>query len=209
MDSKFIASVINELPLENMISGPLQAMINAQVQASKAYTDFLLSVCIQNNKAVAIQFDYDETLIDESGVAKGMVTKTMRIPLIAAITHPIISIEEGTIDFELEVTQSESLSDDTGEDGNLAASLGWGAFKVKMAGRVSHKSTQTRTTDTRAKYSIHTQVKRQAAPEALMRVIDFLTDAVTRPSVLGGEMTSQTVENAIPTAPIEQQEASS
>ncbi|KFX06123.1 hypothetical protein KP22_09740 [Pectobacterium betavasculorum] len=209
MDSKFIASVINELPLENMISGPLQAMINAQVQASKAYTDFLLSVCIQNNKAVAIQFDYDETLIDESGVAKGMMTKTMRIPLIAAITHPIISIEEGTIDFELEVTQSESLSDDTGEDGNLAASLGWGAFKVKMAGRVSHKSTQTRTTDTRAKYSIHTQVKRQAAPEALMRVIDFLTDAVTRPSVLGGEMTSQTVENAIPTAPIEQQEASS
>ncbi|KHT25721.1 DUF2589 domain-containing protein [Pectobacterium sp. CHL-2024] len=209
MDSQFIGSVINALPLENMISGPLQAMINAQIQASKAYTDFLLSVCIQNNKAVAIQFDYDETLIDESGVAKGMVTKTMRIPLIAAITHPIISIEEGTIDFELEVTQSESLSDDTGEDGNLAASLGWGPFKVKMAGRVSHKSTQTRSTDTRAKYSIHTQVKRQAAPEALMRVIDFLTDAVTRPSVPGGEMTSQTVENAIPTTPIEQQEASS
>lgn len=209
MDSQFIGSVINALPLENMISGPLQAMINAQVQASKAYTDFLLSVCIQNNKAVAIQFDYDETLIDESGVAKGMVTKTMRIPLIAAITHPIISIEEGTIDFELEVTQSESLSDDTGEDGNLAASLGWGPFKVKMAGRVSHKSTQTRATDTRAKYSIHTQVKRQPAPEALMRVIDFLTDAATRPSAPEGGSSSPTVENAIPPAPIEQQEASS
>lgn len=156
MDSQFIGSVINALPLENMISGPLQTIINAQVQASKAYTDFLLSVCIQNNKAVAIQFDYDETLIDESGVAKGVVTKTMRIPLIAAITHPIISIEEGTIDFELEVTQSESLSNDVEEDGNLAASLGWGAFKVKMAGRVSHKSMQTRSTDTRAKYSIRT-----------------------------------------------------
>lgn len=209
MDSKFIGSVINALPLENMISGPLQAMINAQVQASKAYTDFLLSVCIQNNKAVAIQFDYDETLIDESGATKGIVTKTMRIPLIAAITHPIISIEEGTIDFELEVTQSESLSDDTGEDGNLVASLGWGPFKVKMAGRVSHKSAQTRATDTRAKYSIHTQVKRQPAPEALMRVIDFLTDAATRPSTSGEGSSSQTMENAIPSAPIERQEASS
>ncbi|POE00633.1 DUF2589 domain-containing protein [Pectobacterium odoriferum] len=206
MDSQFIGSVINALPLENMISGPLQAMINAQVQASKAYTDFLLSVCIQNNKAVAIQFDYDETLIDKSGVAKGVVTKTMRIPLIAAITHPIISIEEGTIDFELEVTQSESLSNDVGEDGNLAASLGWGAFKVKMAGRVSHKSTQTRTTDTRAKYSIHTQVKRQPAPEALMRVIDFLTDAATKPSIPSKESTSRITENS---APMEQQEESS
>ncbi|KHT16231.1 DUF2589 domain-containing protein [Pectobacterium carotovorum] len=209
MDSQFIGSVINALPLENMISGPLQAMINAQVQASKAYTDFLLSVCIQNNKAVAIQFDYDETLIDESGVAKGSVTKTMRIPLIAAITHPIISIEEGTIDFELEVTQSESSSDDTGEDGNLAASLGWGPFKVKMTGRVSHKSAQTRATDTRAKYSIHTQVKRQPAPEALMRVIDFLTDAAIRPSIPAGKSVPQTAENAAPPAPAGQQEASS
>ncbi|MCA6926797.1 DUF2589 domain-containing protein [Pectobacterium versatile] len=209
MDSQFIGSVINALPLENMISGPLQAMINAQVQASKAYTDFLLSVCIQNNKAVAIQFDYDETLIDESGVAKGSVTKTMRIPLIAAITHPIISIEEGTIDFELEVTQSESSSDDTGEDGNLAASLGWGPFKVRMAGRVSHKSAQTRATDTRAKYSIHTQIKRQPAPEALMRVIDFLTDAATRPGISTGESVPQAAGNAAPPAPAEQQEASS
>ncbi|MDX6916168.1 DUF2589 domain-containing protein [Pectobacterium carotovorum] len=209
MDSQFIGSVINALPLENMISGPLQAMINAQIQASKAYTDFLLSVCIQNNKAVAIQFDYDEMLIDESGAAKGAVTKTMRIPLIAAITHPIISIEEGTIDFELEVTQSESSSDDTGEDGNLAASLGWGPFKVKMAGRVSHKSAQTRATDTRAKYSIHTQIKRQPAPEALMRVIDFLTDAATRPSIPSRESALQTKENAAPTAPVEQREESS
>ncbi|MBQ4766989.1 DUF2589 domain-containing protein [Pectobacterium versatile] len=209
MDSQFIGSVINALPLENMISGPLQAMINAQVQASKAYTDFLLSVCIQNNKAVAIQFDYDETLIDESGVAKGSVTKTMRIPLIAAITHPIISIEEGTIDFELEVTQSESSSDDTGEDGNLAASLGWGPFKVRMAGRVSHKSAQTRATDTRAKYSIHTQIKRQPAPEALMRVIDFLTDAAIRPGISTGESVPQAAGNAAPPAPADQQEASS
>ena len=40
MDSQFIGSVINALPLEHMIGGPLQAMIKAQVQASKAYTDF-------------------------------------------------------------------------------------------------------------------------------------------------------------------------
>lgn len=43
MDSQFIGSVINALPLEHMIGGPLQAMIKAQVQASKAYADFLLS----------------------------------------------------------------------------------------------------------------------------------------------------------------------
>jgi hypothetical protein len=37
----------------------------------------------------------------------------MSIPLLAAVTHPIICIEDGTIDFELEVSQSEASSSST------------------------------------------------------------------------------------------------
>lgn len=187
MDTQFIGSVINALPLEHMIGGPLQAMIKAQVQASKSYADFLLSVCIKDGKAESVQFDYDETVVDDKGVIQGVVKKTMRIPLLAAISHPNICIEEGTIDFELEVSQSESSNSETNAEASLEASVGWGPFKVKITGRVSHKAQQTRSSDTRAKYSIHTQIKRQPPPEALMRVIDFLTDAATRPAILPSE----------------------
>ncbi|BEV73011.1 MULTISPECIES: DUF2589 domain-containing protein [unclassified Paludibacterium] len=181
MDPNFIGSVLNALPLDKMIGGPLQAMITAQVQASKAYADFLLTVCIQEGKAVAVQFDYDETIVDSEGNAKGILQKTMRIPLMAAVVHPIICIEEGTIDFELEISQSEASSSTTDAEASLEARIGWGPFSVSIKGRVSHKSEQTRKTDTRAKYSIHTLVKRQPMPEALSRVIDFLTDAATKP----------------------------
>ncbi|KVU40639.1 hypothetical protein WK69_23885 [Burkholderia ubonensis] len=183
MDANFIGSVINALPMDQMIAGPLKAMISAQTQAAKSYADFLMQVCIQGGKAVAVQFDYDETLVDESGVSKGVVQKTMRIPLLAAIVHPIIAIEEGTIDFEMEITQSEKASSSTEAGGEFKAKIGWGPVSVNLSGRVSHKSEQTRSTDTRAKYSIHTQIKRQQPPEALMRVIDFLTDAATKPVV--------------------------
>nr|WP_232459574.1 DUF2589 domain-containing protein [Burkholderia ubonensis] len=169
--------------MDQMIAGPLKAMISAQTQAAKSYADFLMQVCIQGGKAVAVQFDYDETLVDESGVSKGVVQKTMRIPLLAAIVHPIIAIEEGTIDFEMEITQSEKASSSTEAGGEFKAKIGWGPVSVNLSGRVSHKSEQTRSTDTRAKYSIHTQIKRQQPPEALMRVIDFLTDAATKPVV--------------------------
>lgn len=184
IDTGFIGSVINALPLDRMISGPLQAMITAQVQASKSYADFLLSVCIKDGKAVAVQFDYDETIVDSEGNSKGVLQKTMRIPLMAAIVHPVICIEEGSIDFELEISQSEESHSENTAEGSLEASLGWGPFSLKVTGKVSHKDEQTRKTDTRAKYSIHTLVKRQPAPEALMRVIDFLTDAATKPTVL-------------------------
>lgn len=183
MDTQFIGSVLNALPMEDMISSPLQAMIKAQIQASKVYADFLLSVCIKDGKAQSIQFDYDETVTDEAGVIQGVAKKTMRIPLMAAVSHPNICIEEGTIDFELEVTQSEKSMNSTEADGSVEGSVGWGPFSVKLSGRVSHKSEQTRATDTRAKYSIHTQIKRQPPPEALMRVIDFLTDAATKPAI--------------------------
>ena len=66
LDPSFIGSVLNALPLDKMISTPLQAMITAQIQASKAYADFLMSVCIKDGKAVTVQFDYEETLVEGS-----------------------------------------------------------------------------------------------------------------------------------------------
>ncbi|MCT4705184.1 DUF2589 domain-containing protein [Enterobacteriaceae bacterium H16N7] len=182
VDPSFIGSVISSLPLDNMISAPLQAMIKAQTQAAKSYADFLLSVCIKDGKAVSVQFEYDETIVDESGASKGTQTKIMRIPLLAAVVHPIICIEEGSIDFELEISQSATSTENSEQEGSLEGKIGWGPFSVSVKGRVSHKSEQTRKTDTRAKYSIHTSVKRQPMPEALSRVVDFLTDASTKPA---------------------------
>ena len=185
IDTGLVGSVINALPLDRMIGGPLHAMITAQVQVSRAYAEFLMTVCIKDGKAVNVEFEYDETQVDTEGNFKGTIRKTMRVPLLAAITHPNICVEEGSIDFELEVTQSEESHSETSGEGGFEAKMGWGPFSVKVHGKVSHKSEQTRKTDTRAKYSIHTAVKRQGPPEALMRVIDFLTDAATKPVVIG------------------------
>lgn len=204
MDAGLIGSVINALPLDKMIAGPLNAMISAQVSASKQYADFLLSVCIKDGQAVQVQFDYDETVVDTEGNYKGTYKKSMTIPLLAAISHPNICVETGTVDFELEVSQSESSSSSTDAEASLEASVGWGPFSVKISGKVSHKSEQTRKTDTRAKYTIHTEIKRQPPPEALQRVIDFLTDAATKPTLMpeNSKLESKsTAKTYAPTAP--------
>ncbi len=193
IDNSLIGSVMNALPLDRMISGPLQAMIQAQVTASKSYADFLMGVCIQDGKAVAIQFDYDETITDEQGVYKGTVSKKMQIPLLAAVTHPNIVIEEGNIEFELTISQQAESTTESGGEASFGASLGWGPFKLNVKGQVSHKSSQTRKTDTRARYAFNTKVRRQDPPEALMRVIDFLTEAATKPVVMG-DATAQNLD---------------
>jgi len=184
IDSSLIGSVINALPMDRMIAGPLQAMVQAQVTASKSYADFLMQVCVQDGKAVAIQFDYDETIVDEQGDYKGIVSKSMKVPLMAAITHPNIVIEEGNVEFELTISQAAEDLSESAKSGDIAGALGWGPFKLEMKGSISHKSTQTRKTDTRARYAFNTTLRRQDPPEAVMRVIDFLTDAATKPTVV-------------------------
>ncbi len=202
MDKALIGSVINALPLDRMIGGPLQAMITAQIQASRAYAEFLMTVCIKDGKAVNVQFEYDETLVDSEGNFQGTNRKTMRIPLLAAISHPNICVEDGTIDFDLEVSQSEESHSETSAEGGFEAKIGWGPVSVTMHGKVSHKSEQTRKTDTRAKYSIHTELKRQGPPEALNRVIDFLTDAATKPVMIDSKADKKLPKDTV--APIGQ-----
>lgn len=184
LDPSFTGSVINALPLDRMIAGPLMAMLKAQVQASAEYANFLTTVCIKEGKALNIGFEYDETVVDTEGNYEGTLKKTLRIPLLAAIAHPNICVETGTVDFELEVSQAEETKSSQDYQADLSASAGWGPFKVKIHGKVAAHKEQTRTSDTRAKYSIHTEISRQGPPEALMRVIDFVTDAATKPSVI-------------------------
>ncbi len=191
IDNELIGSVINAIPLDKMIAAPLDAMIKAQVSASKSYADFLMGVCIQGGKAVAIQFDYEETITDAEGVYKGTVARKMQIPLIAAVTHPNIAIEEGNIEFELTISQQAMDTKSTEAGGEMAGKIGWGPFSLSLKGQVSHKSSQTRQTDTRARYAFNTRVARQAPPEALMRVIDFLTDTATKPA----RMPNVTIDN--------------
>ena len=126
IDNSLIGSVVNALPMDRMIAAPLQAMVQAQVTASKSYADFLMQVCVQDGKAVAIQFDYDETIVDEQGEYKGVVSKCMKVPLLAAITHPNITIEEGKVEFELTISQMAEDFSESSKSGELAASLGWG-----------------------------------------------------------------------------------
>nr|WP_314482647.1 DUF2589 domain-containing protein [uncultured Pseudomonas sp.] len=203
LDNSLIGSVINALPMDRMIAGPLQAMVQAQVTASKSYADFLMQVCVQDGKAVAIQFDYDETIVDEQGQLQGVVKKTMQVPLLAAITHPNIAIEDGTVEFEMVINQMSEDISSTSASASGSASLGWGPFKLNVKGSVSHKSEQTRRTDTRARYAFSTNLKRQDPPEAMMRVIDFLTEAATKPIVAK----DATLEDRPPVAQLQAQGA--
>ncbi len=178
-----VAGIIKSLPIEHMFAAPVMAAIKCHREACKAVVDFIEEVGLNEDGSVKIvRFSYKEAQHDTEGNATGTtIEKIIDLPFIAAVPLPALGIEKVVVDFELEVNTAESKSSSTEAKASVSGKLGFGWWSVSMSGSVSHKSEQTRSTDTRSKYTVHLEAGAQSPPEALMRVIDAITSATVRP----------------------------
>ena len=178
-----IGGILKALPMDSMFAAPIQAAIKTHTLACKSVAEFIDEVGMTDKGEVRmVRFAYKEAQMGEDGEPTGtIVDRSVDIPFIATVPLPALGVELVTVDFDMEVSTSEQSSKESEAKGSFSAKAGWGPFSVKMSGSVSHKSAQTRKTDTRAKYTVHLEARKQDPPEALMRVIDILTNAATKP----------------------------
>lgn len=175
---QLISNVVNNLPIDKMISAPLTASIKAQSEMSMAMAQFINSVGLdENGKIRMVNFNYADT---SNG---GNTERHIQAPFIAITGVPNLAIESVDISFELSISSAETSNSNTSESTNLdVKSNRWfSPVTASMTGSVSHSSSQTRSTDTRAKYSFQISARKQGTPEALQRIIDAITDSTANP----------------------------
>lgn len=176
------------LPIDSLIASPLLGVMNAQLATARQYADFLMHTCVDDQgRAVTLDFAVDQAEVDGEGRAAGTRTHRLQLPLLAALPHPNLSVTRTRIAFEMEITTSEheSAEDDVrGRTPGASAGADPGPAARRPAtfyGRISHHREQGRRTDSRARLSMEIEAERGDPPESLMRVIDFLTESLTRP----------------------------
>lgn len=182
-------SILKQLPIRTMFAAPLEAAIDAQTLACQKTAEFIEEVGFTTNGAIRmVRVEYDEPRIDENGnPVDGFNKRRLYMPFIGGIAPiPNFGIDKLIVDFDLEVSTSDQKSSKTEEEGKATGKVGWGVFSVSFSGSISHKSEQTRKTDTRAKYTVHLEASRQEPPEAFMRVIDYITNSVSKPIIIEG-----------------------
>ena len=183
----FTADKLKALPIESLISGPLVGAVNAQKLMSASMKEFIEEVALDEKGNVKnVTFSYEgqiEKRDEETGKITGVDTakKYISAPFIALTGVPNLAIETVNVDFEMEI--STATTDHSSTDVSVAAESKKFLWVPKISGSVSHKSEQTRKTDTRAKYTVHVEAKKQPTPEPLMRIIDFITAEVTQPTL--------------------------
>lgn len=185
----FTGDQLKAIPIESLVASPLVAVVDAQKQLSASMYNFIKEVALDENGQVKnVYFNYTA---NENGKE---VNKTISAPFIAMTGIPNMAMELVTIDFEMEISTSDSSNSST----EVGASASGGFFGVKFSGSVSHKSEQTRKSDTRSKYTFHVEAKKQETPEPLMRIIEAITNDVTKPAQIPeGETAPQNVSSIV------------
>lgn len=178
-----MGQILQSLPMQTMFAAPVMAAIDCHTAACEKVVEFITKVGFNADKTVRmVRFEYTEAQLDTAGNATGNnIQRVIDLPFIATVPIPALGVEKMTVDFDMQVDTSDSQTTSDEASASLEGTVGFAWWKVSFKGSYTHKSEQVRKTDTRARYTVHLEVARQEPPEALMRVIDAITNASARP----------------------------
>lgn len=178
MNHALVGGIINELPIEKMVAAPLLATIKAQSDMSMALAHYVENVGLDTDGNVRmVTFNYSEAAGEETE------DRHIEAPFVALTGIPNLAVEDVNISFDLAVNTAETNVDNSSANANVTADTKawWSPVTTKFTGSVTHSSSQTRRTDTRAKYSFNVNARKQETPEAFMRIVDAITNSVANP----------------------------
>jgi len=188
------------LPMEELIAGPLSAAAKAQTQLAGVTADFINNIGLEgpdgNKQARTVDFTYDRPVTKQDGSISQEQSK-LTVPLLSIVNVPNLSIQEASVDFNMEVKSSSLDTSETSKAASVSASYKsfFSPFKASFTASVSSKDTSTRSSDTSAKYSVSVKAADRGMPEGLSRVLDMLNSSI-QPTAASGSSGSKDPKDA-------------
>jgi hypothetical protein len=203
-----IAAEFKGLPMAELIGGPLTAACDAQVRLANATADFIKVVGFKPPNVAALTADPVDAVGDirtasftftrpvqvpavyntatppavTTPASTSTETVELKVPLLALVTIPALSIKTVDIVFDMEVKSSSSSKSSTDEalSVKVDASAKWGVARVSVSiqGSVASHQENTRSTDNSAKYHVEVTASDTGMPEGLRRVLDIMNSAI-------------------------------
>lgn len=178
-----MGGIINSLPIGTMVAAPVMAAVDAQFAIAARTAEFIEKVGLNKDGSVKmVRASFKHAVLNENGEATGqIVERVIDVPFISTVPLPNLQVARAKVNFDLEVSTAEQSTSASEYQASLSGSVGFAWWKVSFSGSVTHKSEQTRKTDTRAKYSFEVEVGPGEKPEGFARMMDAIMQATTKP----------------------------
>lgn len=165
------------LPMRELIGAPLQAACESQQKLAETALDFMLRIGFEADdlqKARVIKFNLERPVETPEGVTTNTIE--VQAPFLGLVPIPTLLIESVDVDFQMEVTSTETSKDTTSAE--ISTKAGYkGLFSrvsVEVQGKVTTARENTRSTNQTAKYQVHVSARQQRPTEGMSKLMDIL-----------------------------------
>ena len=174
------------LPMDQIIGGPMQAIVKAQALAASTTADFIQQVGIEGDTARTVGFSFERTTLPEGSETPETETVALNVPLLTIVPVPYIRVEEGTIDFEAKVSSSTLSQTESNFGLDASASGGFWGVKFSVKASYSRQSKFKDQVNRSSTLSVNVKVVQDEMPAGLAKVLEILETAVNENDVTPG-----------------------
>lgn len=176
------ADSFSSLPIDSLICGPIVAAARGQQELSQVYVDTVIKLAYKEGKVGGetntLDFSYTRPYTKEDG-SMGTQSCTLKAPLISLVPVPAFTMDELTVDFDMEVKNSDMRDDKTHTDVSSTVSFNsCFGLKASVTGNVTADSEHKRETDSTATYHIHARAIQQPPSEGMAKLTSLFAQAM-------------------------------
>ena len=174
------------LPMEQIIGGPMQAIVKAQALSASTTVDFIQNVGLEErgdgepSEARTVDFSFQRPMSpDDDADDVSQETVNLSVPILAIVPTPWIRVEEATIDFEAKVSSSTLSQTSSKFRASTSASAGFWGVSLSVKTSYSQQSKFRDQVNRSSTISVHVKVVQDEQPAGLARVLDILETAIS------------------------------
>lgn len=168
------------LPIESLICKPIIAAAQGQQELTAVYIDGIkkLAYTQDGSKTNTLDFNYERPVVKADG-SMGSQSCTIHAPLLSLVPLPAFTMDELTVDFNMEVKDMEMSDDKTHEDVSSTVKYNsWFGLDASITGNVTSDSEHKRQTDSSATYTIHARAVQQQPSEGMAKLTSLFAQAM-------------------------------
>lgn len=171
------------LPIAELIAAPLTAACDSQKKLAQSAFEFMTEIGFEGDgndkKARLLEFNLQRPV---EGSLEPMDIK-VQAPFLGLVPLPSLLVEDVEIDFQMEVTTTETSKETSSSETtvNASSNFKFGCFakgSVSVNGKVSSSRENTRSTNQTAKYQVHVSARQQPPTEGLSKLMDIMASCV-------------------------------
>lgn len=179
-----IADEFKGLPMRELIAAPLIAAAEAQQRLAGVAWDFYEKIAFKTDdkgKSTGgtrlLEFTVERP-VEQAGVMT-KIKQEIKAPFIGLVPIPSLLIDRVDVDFQMEVTATNTEKTNTQSEASTSISGGgWWGVTASVSGKVSSSRENTRQTNQTAKYQVHVSASQQPQTEGLSKLMDIMASCI-------------------------------